>query len=90
MERRGRPIGGCSYPTGPDVEADEFVHLATGTDDAGPVRCHQNRHHSGRETVLRVRPGASQSGTKVPLLATTNAAVKRGCAARGETVRQSG
>ncbi|MBT4766830.1 MAG: tyrosine-type recombinase/integrase, partial [Phycisphaerae bacterium] len=41
-------ISRLSGPTGP---VEPAICQATGTDDAGPVRCHQNRHHSVHETV---------------------------------------
>jgi hypothetical protein len=47
MTHVGSNSGGQSE-TGP---AEEAIGQATGTDDAGPVRCHQNRHHSVRETM---------------------------------------
>jgi hypothetical protein len=52
-------ISRLSGPTGP---VEEAICQATGTEDAGPVRCHQNRHHSVHETV---QSGASGCESEV-------------------------
>ena len=52
-------ISRLSGPIGP---LEEAICQATGTDDAGPVRCHQNRHHSVHETV---QSGASGCESEV-------------------------
>ena len=42
---------------------EETICQATGTDDAGPVRCHQNRHHSVHETVQSGASGCESDRT---------------------------
>jgi integrase len=53
-------ISRLSGPAGP---VEEAICQATGTDDAGPVRCHQNRHHSVHETVQSGASGCESDRT---------------------------
>ncbi len=67
-------MNGLAGPVG------EAIPLATGTDDAGPVRCQQNRHHWVRETVQFGASDCESDRNFVSASTTTNLVVKRGCA----------
>ena len=65
---RGRSVCVFELNCGHDVNCErpyveDAIGQATGTDDAGPVRCHQNRHHSVRETVQSGASGCESNRT---------------------------